>query len=82
MTIGQASLRANGTTLTEAAFEAARDADGVMLGPVSHHEYPPVEQGGINPSGALRKRLDLYANIRPARPAPAFRRNAACRSIS
>ena len=25
------------------------------------------EQGGINPSGALRKRLDLYANIRPAK---------------
>ena len=67
VTIGQASLRANGTTLTEAAFEAARDADGVVLGPVSHHEYPPVEQGGINPSGALRKRLDLYANIRPAK---------------
>ena len=67
VTIGHASLRANGTTLTEAAFEAARDADGVVLGPVSHHEYPPVEQGGINPSGALRKRLDLYANIRPAK---------------
>jgi isocitrate/isopropylmalate dehydrogenase len=67
VTIGQASLRANGTTLTEAAFEAARDADGVVLGPVSHHEYPPVEKGGINPSGALRKRLDLYANIRPAK---------------
>jgi len=67
VTIGQASLRANGTTLTEAAFEAAREADGVVLGPVSHHEYPPVEKGGINPSGALRKRLDLYANIRPAK---------------
>jgi len=65
--IGQASLRANGTTLTEDAFEAARDADGVILGPVSHHEYPPVAEGGINPSGALRKRLDLYANIRPAK---------------
>jgi isocitrate/isopropylmalate dehydrogenase len=65
--IGQASLRANGTTLTEDAFEAARDADGVVLGPVSHHDYPPVAEGGINPSGALRKRLDLYANIRPAK---------------
>jgi isocitrate/isopropylmalate dehydrogenase len=67
VSIGQASLRANGTTLTEEAFEAARDADGVVLGPVSHHEYPPVAEGGINPSGALRKRLDLYANIRPAK---------------
>ncbi len=68
--IGHASLRTHGTTLTDAAFEAACDADGVILGPVSHHEYPPVEKGGINPSGALRKRLDLYANIRPARSRP------------
>ena len=27
----------------------------------------PVLEGGLNPSGELRKRLDLYANIRPAR---------------
>jgi isocitrate/isopropylmalate dehydrogenase len=67
VTIGHAALRTQGTTLPEAAFEAAREADGVVLGPVSHHEYPPVEEGGINPSGALRKRLDLYANIRPAK---------------
>jgi 3-isopropylmalate dehydrogenase len=33
---------------------------------VSHNDYPPVAQGGLNPSGVLRKRLDLYANIRPA----------------
>jgi isocitrate/isopropylmalate dehydrogenase len=39
----------------------------VILGPVSHNDYPPAEKGGINPSGALRKRLDLFANIRPAR---------------
>ncbi len=65
--IGDAALRAHGTTLPEASFEAARDADGVVLGPVDHNAYPPVEQGGINPSGALRKRLDLYANIRPAK---------------
>src|SRR5262249_53996290 len=65
--IGIAALRAYGTTLPEASFEAARGADGVVLGPVDHNAYPPVEQGGINPSGALRKRLDLYANIRPAK---------------
>src|SRR5262249_49785921 len=67
VTIGLASLRAQRSTLTEAAVEAARGADGVVLGPVSHNEYPPVEQGGRNPSGELRKRLDLFANIRPAK---------------
>jgi 3-isopropylmalate dehydrogenase len=69
-TIGLAALRARGTTLPDAAVEKARAADGIVLGPVSHNEYPPVAQGGLNPSGELRKRLDLYANIRPARTRP------------
>ncbi len=67
VSIGLAALRAQGTTLPAAAVEAAKDADGVILGPVSHNEYPPVAEGGVNPSGALRKQLDLFANIRPAR---------------
>jgi len=65
-TIGFAALRAQGTTCPDAAIEAAKAADGVILGPVSHNEYPPVAEGGLNPSGEMRKRLDLYANIRPA----------------
>ena len=65
--IGFASLKQHGTTFTDAVFKAARAADGVILGPVSHNDYPPTEQGGLNPSGQLRRRLDLYANIRPAR---------------
>jgi len=70
--IGFASLRAHGTTFTDDVFVAARDADGVILGPVSHNEYPPSDKGGLNPSGQLRRRLDLYANIRPARIRPGF----------
>src|SRR5262245_15439104 len=66
-TIGLAALKAHGTTFPEASFEAAKKADGVILGPVSHNVYPPTDKGGINPSGALRKRLDLFANIRPAK---------------
>ncbi len=68
--IGFASLAAHGTTFTDAVFAQAQAADGVVLGPVSHNEYPPPEQGGLNPSGQLRRRLDLYANIRPARVRP------------
>jgi isocitrate/isopropylmalate dehydrogenase len=67
VSIGLAALRAHGTTLPATAVEAAKAADGVILGPVSHNDYPPVAQGGLNPSGELRKRLDLFANIRPAR---------------
>jgi 3-isopropylmalate dehydrogenase len=77
-TIGFAALRAQGTTCPDAAIAAAKAADGVILGPVSHNEYPPVAEGGLNPSGEMRKRLDLYANIRPARTRRGFPRNAAC----
>ncbi|MNC84707.1 Homoisocitrate dehydrogenase [compost metagenome] len=34
---------------------------------MDHLQYPPREQGGINPSGELRVKLDLFANIRPAK---------------
>src|SRR5262245_13833379 len=70
--IGLAALKTQGSTLPDASFEAARAADGVILGPVSHNEYPPAAQGGLNPSGEMRRRLDLYANIRPARSRPGF----------
>jgi 3-isopropylmalate dehydrogenase len=70
--IGLTALRQQGTTFPLAAFEAAQSADGVVLGPVSHNDYPPVAEGGLNPSGELRKRLDLFANIRPARTRGGF----------
>ncbi|ATQ43345.1 isocitrate/isopropylmalate dehydrogenase family protein [Caulobacter mirabilis] len=65
--IGLSSLARQGTTLPDAVLARAAAVDGVILGPVSHYEYPPVEQGGINPSGALRSRFGLGANIRPCR---------------
>ena len=65
--IGFAALKTSGSTMPGSVLEAARSADGVLLGPVSHNEYPPIDQGGLNPSGALRRELDLFANIRPAK---------------
>jgi isocitrate/isopropylmalate dehydrogenase len=70
--IGFASLKQHGTTFTDDVFAQARDADGVILGPVSHNDYPASDKGGLNPSGQLRRRLDLYANIRPAKVRPGF----------
>jgi len=65
--IGLPALKKEGTTLPPRALEAARSSDGVILGPLSTYEYPAREKGGINPSAELRTKLDLYANIRPAR---------------
>ena len=65
--VGLASLRRTGSTLPQDVVAACRAADGFILGPVSHHDYPARAQGGLNPSGDLRIGLDLYANIRPSR---------------
>lgn len=68
--IGLASLRSQGTTLPADVLARIQEVDGVLLGPVSHYEYPEKEQGGINPSAHLRVAFDLYANIRPCRSRP------------
>ncbi len=68
--IGFAALEASGTTILDTVIDSARAADGVILGPVSHNAYPPVAEGGRNPSGVLRRELELFANIRPARSHP------------
>jgi len=65
--IGLKTLKSQGSTLPVEVQEAARKAPGIILGPVSHLDYPAKEQGGINPSGWLRVQLDLFANIRPAK---------------
>jgi len=71
-TIGFDALAASGTTMPDAIVDLSRAAVGVVLGPVSHLDYPPTSEGGVNPSGILRRKLDLYANIRPARTVPAL----------
>jgi 3-isopropylmalate dehydrogenase len=68
--IGLAALEKSGSTLPEGVLERAREVDGIVLGPISHLDYPPREQGGINVSGTFRVKLDLYANVRPARSRP------------
>ncbi len=68
--VGFESLRKYGTTLREEILEKAKTYDGIILGPQSHMDYPPVEQGGRNISLGFRIGLDLYANVRPARSRP------------
>jgi len=65
--VGLVALKKEGTTLPARIVDAARSAAGVILGPLSTYEYPARDKGGINASAELRTKLDLYANIRPAR---------------
>ncbi len=68
--IGLASLKAHGTTLPSEVMRLVPEMDGVILGPVSHYDYPSRQEGGINPSAELRVAFELYANIRPSRSRP------------
>ena len=68
--IGLTSLKAEGTTLPQAVMDRIPEVDGVILGPVSHYEYPPKQDGGFNPSAELRVQFELFANVRPCRSRP------------
>ncbi|HET9014047.1 MAG TPA: isocitrate/isopropylmalate dehydrogenase family protein [Thermomicrobiaceae bacterium] len=57
-----------GTTLPDETVAALAECDGWILGPVTTHAYTGPDMP--NPSGALRKGFDLYANVRPARSIP------------
>jgi isocitrate/isopropylmalate dehydrogenase len=68
--IGYAAYERHGTTLEDATLARIREVDGTVLGPISHLDYPPRDEGGVNVSAAVRVKLDLYANVRPARTRP------------
>ncbi|SMO93136.1 3-isopropylmalate dehydrogenase [Paracoccus laeviglucosivorans] len=68
--IGLKSLAEQGTTLPDAVMKRIPEVDGVILGPVSHYDYPTRDKGGINPSGELRVKFELFANVRPCKSRP------------
>lgn len=67
MDIGFASLAAEGSTCPERVMKRIPEVSGVILGPVSHYDYPPHAEGGLNPSAEIRTKFGLGANIRPCR---------------
>ncbi len=67
---GHESLKKYGLTVTDVLLEKVQNADGLMLGPMSTYDFKDESKGEINPSKFFRKKLDLYANIRPARTYP------------
>lgn len=68
--IGGAAIDASGSALPDATLAAARSADAILLGAVGGPKWSDPsakvrpEQGLL----AIRKALDLYANLRPVKP--------------
>lgn len=65
--VGVSAQRETGSTVPDTSLEAAFAADGVILGPAGMTAYPEGETGWLNVPGTIRKEMNLYANIRPAR---------------
>ncbi|GAA3160532.1 isocitrate/isopropylmalate dehydrogenase family protein [Blastococcus jejuensis] len=65
--MGLAAIPEHGSALPASTLEALAGTDGWLLGPVDGVAYPEPQRSQLNPSGALRKHFDLYANVRPAR---------------
>lgn len=69
--VGHESLKTNGTTLTDSVLDTACAASGgIILGPCDNGGYPHPSEGGLNVPGIFRKKLDLYANLRPSKSLP------------
>jgi 3-isopropylmalate dehydrogenase len=68
--VGWTAIREHGQHTPASTVEALADLDGWLLGPHDSAAYPEPHRSQLNPSGALRKHFDLFANIRPAKGVP------------
>ena len=67
--IGARALETHGSTLPDETMKTLPTLDGWILGPIGHRAYPKGPNS-INPHPILRKRFDLFANVRPTRSYP------------
>jgi 3-isopropylmalate dehydrogenase len=68
--IGGASLDAHGSPLHDDVLKAALDSDAILLGAVGGPKWdnPAAQKRPEQALLALRKNLNLYANLRPVKP--------------
>ena len=71
---GGAAIEKHGDPLPQATLQAARQADGVLLGAVGAPQFDQLPQDKRPEKGLLRLRqeLEVFANLRPARARPAL----------
>src|SRR3954447_12471120 len=73
--VGGASIDANGAALTDEVLDACKRSDAVLLAAVGGPKWDSTAPGAPRPEQGLlglRKRLGLFANLRPVRPSSAL----------
>ena len=66
--IGRLGHEMHGHTMPEETVRALQGTDGFLCGPIGHGAYPRNDPTWIMPP--LRKRLDLFASIKPVKSYP------------
>src|SRR5499426_4924232 len=66
--IGRKGHELHGHTMPQPTVAALEKSDGFLCGPIGHAAYPRNDPTWIMPP--LRKRLDLYASIKPVKSYP------------
>ena len=73
--VGGASIDAHGSALMPEVLDHCRSADAVLLGAVGGPRWDTTDPGAPRPEQgllALRRGLELFANLRPVRPSLAL----------
>ncbi len=66
--VGAAAIRATGNPFPDETFELCKNADAVLFGAIGDPEFDNNPKAKVRPEQgllAMRKKLGLYANIRP-----------------
>ncbi len=71
--MGLAAINTHGSPIPETTLVELAKTDGWLMGPHDSAAYLMPHRAALNPSGTVRKRFDLYANIRPAKTVPGGR---------
>ena len=70
--VGWAAYQELGTTMPEDTIPRLREMDGCVLGPIGHRAYPRDDPKAIRPVPVMRKQMDLYMSVRPAKSYPSL----------
>ena len=68
--VGWKAREQEGTLLSEGTEETLRTCDGWIMGPTFAGEYPKDDHTNSHPSGYLRRKFKLFANVRSVRSWP------------
>jgi 3-isopropylmalate dehydrogenase len=63
--VGWKAREQEGALLSEATEQKLRTSDGWIMGPTLAGEYPKDDHTNGHPSGYLRRKFKLFANVRP-----------------